>query len=127
MVSGSIAHGVLSLRSNNIAVVGIILITASYALILLPFSIAQYAPNGWASAYIIVMEVIGVVCGVLFVVWEYKFSPAQFLPWHYLKDRSIIGSCLLYGIMFMSSSLVSRFSPSQYIADNTQVLERLLR
>lgn len=103
-MSNTIAPGIPSQRSNTVLVVGIILITAFFALILLPFSIAQYAPNGWASPYIIVMEVIGVVCGASFVLWEYKFSPAQFLPWHYLKDRSIIGSCLLYGIMFMSSS-----------------------
>jgi len=104
MVSNRTAADRLLRWTNKVAVVGIILITASFALILLPFSIAQYARNGWATPYIIAMEVIGVVCGASFVVWEYKFSPAQFLPWHYLKDRSIIGSCLLYGIMFMSSS-----------------------
>ncbi|KAM0717781.1 hypothetical protein Q7P37_006113 [Cladosporium fusiforme] len=85
-------------------VVGIILITAGFALFLLPFSIATYAPNGWATPYIIVMLILGIGSLGLFFLWEYKYSPAQFLPWHYLKDRSIVGSCLLYAIMFLSSS-----------------------
>ena len=84
-------------------VIGIILITAMFALILLPFSIAKYAPKGWATGYIIAMEVIGVVCGALFFVWENKFAPKQFLPWKYLKEPTIIGSCFLYAVMFCST------------------------
>ena len=91
--------------SNNVLtpVLGIILITATFALILLPFSIASYAPNGWSTPYIIAMEVTGVVCGVLFYFWEAKWAPVQFLPWKYLKEPTILGSCALYGIMFMST------------------------
>lgn len=83
-------------------VVGIILITAAFSMILLPFSIASYAPKGWASGYIIAMEVLGVLCIPAFYVWERYFSPVQFLNWHYLTERTIIGSCLLYGVMFIS-------------------------
>lgn len=79
------------------------LITAAFALILLPLSIAIYAPNGWASAYIIAMEVVGVVCLGIFAMWEYRFAPVQFLSWKYLKEPTIIGSCVLYGVMFAST------------------------
>lgn len=82
--------------------IGIILITAAFSLILLPFNIAAYAPKGWASGYIIAMIVLGVVLLPAFYVWERYFSPVQFLPWKYLKEPTIIGSCLLYCIMFMS-------------------------
>ncbi|KAL2367685.1 MFS sugar transporter [Blastomyces gilchristii] len=84
-------------------VVGIVLITAAFALILLPFSIVVYAPKGWATGYIIAMEVVGVVCLALFVCWERFLAPVQFLPFHYLKQPTIIGSCLLYGVMFASA------------------------
>lgn len=83
-------------------VIGILFITAAFALILMPFNIVAYAKNGWETDYIIAMIVTGVVCGVIFVVWEAKFAPVNFLPWRYLKDPTIIGSCLLYGIMFAS-------------------------
>ncbi|KAG5300470.1 siderochrome-iron transporter MirB [Histoplasma ohiense] len=84
-------------------VVGIVLITASFALILLPFSIVVYAPKGWATGYIIAMEVVGVVCGAIFLAWERFLAPVQFLPFKYLKNPTIIGSCLLYGVMFASA------------------------
>lgn len=82
---------------------GIVLITASFALILLPFSIVVYAPKGWATGYIIAMEVVGVVCGAIFLAWERFLAPVQFLPFKYLKNLTIIGSCLLYGVMFASA------------------------
>jgi len=50
----------------------------------------------------IAMLVVGIVCFALFAVWEAKFAPVQFFPFRYLKDRTVIGSCLLYGFMFLS-------------------------
>lgn len=89
--------------SNVVLVVGIILITGAFALILLPFSLSKYAGDGWATPYIIAMLVLGVVCAAAFYVWESKFAPTQFLPWKYLKEPTILGSCALYGIMFIST------------------------
>nr|XP_036583951.1 siderophore iron transporter mirb [Colletotrichum truncatum]KAF6793210.1 siderophore iron transporter mirb [Colletotrichum truncatum] len=83
-------------------VVGIILLVAAFALIMLPFSIVPYAAHGWKSAHIIAMEVIGVLCIPAFYVWEKYITPVTFIPYHYLSNRSILGSCLLYGIMFLS-------------------------
>lgn len=83
-------------------VIGIVLITAVFSLILLPFSLASYAHKGWASGYIVAMEVLGVVCIPAFYAWERYLSPVQFLPWKYLKEPTIIGSCLLYCVMFIS-------------------------
>ncbi|ROT38215.1 MFS general substrate transporter [Sodiomyces alkalinus F11] len=83
-------------------VLGIILITAGFALILLPFSLAPRQTRGWADPGMIVMIVMGVVSLVLFVVWERWLAPVQFMPFEYLKDRTIIGACLVYGLMFIS-------------------------
>ncbi|KAL4782686.1 major facilitator superfamily domain-containing protein [Aspergillus varians] len=101
-------------------VVGIILITAVFSLILLPFSIASYAPNGWATGYIIAMEVLGVVCIPGFYVWERYFAPVQFLPWKYLQEPTIIGSCMLYGVMFASA-----FTWNSYFSSYLQVVHRM--
>ncbi|KAH6874874.1 major facilitator superfamily domain-containing protein [Thelonectria olida] len=83
-------------------VIGMLLTIAGWSLLLLPFSIATYAPNGWASGYIIAMIVLGVVCLVAFGVWEKWYSPVPYFPFRFLTDRTILGACMLYGLMFCS-------------------------
>lgn len=83
-------------------IVGILIIMFAFCLFLLPFSLVYYAPNGWKSGYIIAMIIIGFLLFPAFYVWERYFAPVQFLPWKYLQDKTIVGSCLLYGVMFLS-------------------------
>ncbi|GJN66742.1 siderophore iron transporter mirB [Purpureocillium lilacinum] len=83
-------------------VVGMLLTIAGFSLILLPMSIAKRAPNGWATGYIIAMLVIGVLCLAAFGVWEKWFAKVPYLPFEYLKNRTILGACLLDGFLFMS-------------------------
>ncbi|OLN96236.1 Siderophore iron transporter mirB 4 [Colletotrichum chlorophyti] len=83
-------------------VVAIILIIGMFVMIMLPFSIVPYSPNGWKTPYIIAMEVTGVVLIPLVYIWERNFAKVQFIPYKYLKERTLVGSCLLYGIMFAS-------------------------
>ncbi|SPO04706.1 related to transporter (major facilitator superfamily) [Cephalotrichum gorgonifer] len=81
---------------------GIVLITAGWALLLLPFNLATNTGRGWSSPNMIAMIVVGVVLLAIFVIWEKYFAPVQFFPFRYLKERTIIGACLLYGVMFLS-------------------------
>jgi hypothetical protein len=74
----------------------------AFCLFVLPFSLRAYAPNGFETGYIIAMIVLGLLLFPVFIYYEAKIAPVQFLPWKYLKDRTIVGSCLLYGIMFLS-------------------------
>ncbi|KAI7217658.1 major facilitator superfamily transporter [Hortaea werneckii] len=83
-------------------VVGMLLTIAGWSLLLLPFSLASYAPGGWSSYYIILMIVLGVVCLAGFVIWERYFAPVPYIPWKFLKDRTILGACFMYGFMFLS-------------------------
>ncbi|KAL1901303.1 hypothetical protein Cpir12675_000536 [Ceratocystis pirilliformis] len=84
-------------------IVGLILIIAAWAFLLLPYSLVGYAPHGWKTDYIIAFEVVGVILFPIFALWECKYAAVKFLPWKYLCDRTIIGSCLLYGVMFLST------------------------
>ncbi|KAK5625724.1 hypothetical protein RRF57_001440 [Xylaria bambusicola] len=61
-----------------------------------------YAPYGWRTPYIIAMFIVGGVLLAAFVVWERFFAPVQYFPFKYLKDRTILTACGLYGIMFLS-------------------------
>ncbi|KPM39223.1 Siderophore iron transporter mirB [Neonectria ditissima] len=83
-------------------VVGMFLTVFGFSLLLLPFSLVFYAPNGWKTGYIIAMIVLGIVLLVAFAIWEKFFSPVPYIPFKFLKDRTILGSCLVYGIMFCS-------------------------
>ncbi|KAI0465568.1 siderochrome-iron transporter MirB [Xylaria cf. heliscus] len=83
-------------------VVGMLLTIFGFSLLLLPFSLDSYAPYGWATGYIIAMIVLGVVLLVAFVLWEKYLAPVQYFPFRFLKDRTILGSCGLYGFMFLS-------------------------
>lgn len=73
-----------------------------WSLLLLPFNLASSAPDGWGSSYIVAMIVLDVVCLAAFAVWEKYFAPVAYLPFKFLKDRTILGASLLYGIMFIS-------------------------
>lgn len=83
-------------------VIGMVLTIAGWSLLLLPFSLATYAPKGWSSWYIIFMIVLGIVCLAAFVLYEKFLAPVPYIPWKFLKDRTILGSCAMYGFMFLS-------------------------
>ncbi|KAK5173924.1 uncharacterized protein LTR77_002605 [Saxophila tyrrhenica] len=81
---------------------GMILIIAGWSLLLLPFSLASSSANEWQSASIIAMLVIGFCLLVIFVIWERFFATKSFLPFKLLTDRTVIGSCLTAGTLFIS-------------------------
>ncbi|GAP89898.1 putative siderophore iron transporter mirB [Rosellinia necatrix] len=83
-------------------VIGMLLTIFGFSFLLLPFSLSAYASKGWATGYIIAMIVLGVVLLAAFVLWEKYFAPVQYFPFRYLKDRTILGACGLYGFTFIS-------------------------
>ncbi|EEU35532.1 uncharacterized protein NECHADRAFT_55481 [Fusarium vanettenii 77-13-4] len=83
-------------------VVGLLLVTVGWSLLLLPFSIARSAPQGWSTGYIIAMIVLGVLVLAASVFWEKSYARIPFFPWKFLKERTVWASCLLNGLMFMS-------------------------
>ncbi|KAI0436598.1 siderochrome-iron transporter MirB [Xylaria telfairii] len=83
-------------------VIGMLLTIFGFSLLLLPFSLDAYAPQGWATGYIIAMIVLGVVLLVAFVLWEKYLAPVQYFPFRFLKDRTILGACGLYFFLFLS-------------------------
>lgn len=72
-----------------------ILFSAGLTLFLLPFSIADSAPEGWDSGYIIAMVVVGVVCLVLFALFEKLFAPKPMFNFSFISNRTVIAACLL--------------------------------
>lgn len=62
---------------------------------LLPFTLADSAPNGWSTGYIIAMLVIGFVLLISFGLYERYAAATPFLPFNLLTSRSVLGACLL--------------------------------
>ncbi|CZS74155.1 unnamed protein product [Fusarium graminearum] len=83
-------------------VVGMVLTIAGFSLILTPLNIATRAPNGWKTDYIIAMLVVGIVCLVGFAAWEKWYAKVPYVPFKFLKDRTILGACLLSAFLNMS-------------------------
>lgn len=75
---------------------------AAFCLFMLPFTLVNYAPRLWKTPYIIAMIVLGILLFPTFVAYERFLAPVPFLPWKYLREPTIVGSCLLYGVMFLS-------------------------
>ncbi|KAL4803241.1 major facilitator superfamily domain-containing protein [Aspergillus unguis] len=74
---------------------GVFIFTAGLVLFLLPFDIADYAPQRWATDYIIAMLVIGFSMLFFFAVWEKWLAPSPMFEWRLLTNRTIIGAVLL--------------------------------
>lgn len=79
-----------------------ILITAAFTLVLLPMTLASSQASKWQSADINAMIVIGGICFVAFAIWERYGAPVTFIPFRLLADRTLLGSCILGCVLFLS-------------------------
>jgi hypothetical protein len=76
-------------------VIGVLLLCFGFSLFLLPFGLVAYQGNGWTSPRMIFMIIFGIVLIVVFAVYEKLWAPKAFFPTYLMKDRSIVGACLL--------------------------------
>jgi len=72
-------------------VIGLVLLCAMLALVLIPLTIAGGISSRWAHADVIVMLVIGFLLVPAFVGYEMLVARHPVVPFHLLNDRSIIG------------------------------------
>ncbi|KAF5547943.1 siderophore iron transporter 1 [Fusarium napiforme] len=69
-------------------VVGVILLIAVFALLLVPLTIAGGFQSKWSDPQVVAPLVIGFVCIPVFVVWELR-APHPLVPLQHMKDRSV--------------------------------------
>ncbi|KDN67106.1 putative major facilitator superfamily transporter [Colletotrichum sublineola] len=72
-------------------VIGIILVIAIFALILVPFTLAGGLTSSWQEAHIIAPLVVGILCIPAFVWWERK-AKHPLVPFYLMKDRGIVAA-----------------------------------
>jgi MFS family permease len=82
---------------------GSILLSAAFALILIPLTIASKSYDGWGNGSVIAMIVLGVVCLSFFPFWESrkKLAPVPLIPLHLLKSRTFCAGCVV-GFFYFS-------------------------
>lgn len=78
------------------------LIMFGFSLFLLPFSLVSYTAKKWAAGHIIAMIILGIFCLVAFGFWEKKYATTPLVPWVNLKDRTILGSAAVAGVIGLS-------------------------
>ncbi|KAI0874708.1 siderochrome-iron transporter MirC [Hypoxylon argillaceum] len=80
---------------NSLDVGGILLLSASFSLILIPLTLTKTTPGGWHSATIIALIVVGGVLLVIFPIWEGSKKLAQhpLIPLELLKSRTFCAGC----------------------------------
>jgi MFS family permease len=103
-------------------VIGIFLIAGGLALFLLPFSLYSYQANGWRSALVISMIVIGGLMLISFGLYEKYLAPKTFIPWGLLTDRTVMGACILAATLFVEFYIWdSYFSSFLQVVNNLSV------
>jgi MFS family permease len=93
-------------------VVGLILITAGLALFLLPFNLYTRQPEGWKSPMIIAFFIVGGLLLIGFALFERYLAPKTFIPYELLMDRTVLGACILAGVLFVSFYIWDSYFPS---------------
>ena len=83
-------------------VVGLVLLGASVALILLPLTLYENAKGRFKNPSMIAMEVVGCVLFVVFVGWEWKFAKFPVIPPRFLKNRTFVIAALVGAFDFVS-------------------------
>ncbi|KAG8527812.1 uncharacterized protein KY384_007966 [Bacidia gigantensis] len=94
--------GKMLIKAGSPIVLGVLILVAGFALFLLPFGIATYQADKWASASTITMIVLGGVLLLIFPVYEKYISRQGFVPFSLLTDRTVIGACLNAATLFVS-------------------------
>jgi MFS family permease len=71
-------------------VIGLLILATGLALFLLSFNLYSYQAQQWKSPLIICFLVFGFLLIIAFGFWEKYGAPVTFIPWHLLKNRTVI-------------------------------------
>lgn len=87
--------------AKDFDVIGLFLLATGLALFLLTFNIYTYQAALWRSPLIICFFIFGGLLIIGFGVWEAKFAPVTFVPWHLLKNRTVIFTYTMAGALYI--------------------------
>ena len=94
---------------------GLLLLAGGMALFLLPFALWQYQDDGWRSALVISMIIVGGFLVIAFVFWEKYFAPVTFIPFGLLTDRTVFFAGLMFLFVFANSLIWGSYFTSMLL------------
>ncbi|GJN67700.1 hypothetical protein PLICBS_001728 [Purpureocillium lilacinum] len=94
---------------------GLLLLAGGMALFLLPFALWQYQDDGWRSALVISMIIVGGLLVIAFVFWEKYFAPVTFIPFGLLTDRTVFFAGLMFLFVFANSLIWGSYFTSMLL------------
>ncbi|OJJ95208.1 hypothetical protein ASPACDRAFT_82067 [Aspergillus aculeatus ATCC 16872] len=83
-------------------VIGALILMAAFVLFLLPFSLASYGRTEYHNAAFIAEVVVGFCLFFVFAAWEKWGARVHFIPYEHLRDRTVIGACMLAAVLYFS-------------------------
>ncbi|KAI0337328.1 drug:h+ antiporter [Trametopsis cervina] len=89
--------------------IGLVLLAASVALILLPLTLSQTVSRGWHDPSIIAMLVVGLVLMFVFALWDMRFATRPILPGRFLRNRAFIAAAWIGFFDFISFYLTNTY------------------
>ncbi|KIW85436.1 hypothetical protein Z517_00826 [Fonsecaea pedrosoi CBS 271.37] len=97
---------------NEIDMIGLIILGFAFALILLPFTLAEDADGGWGNASMIAMLVIGFVLLITFIIFEIYLAPKPLMTKRILRNRTFGAAVAIYTFNQMASSVRNTYFSS---------------
>ncbi|KAH0595822.1 hypothetical protein MHUMG1_06370 [Metarhizium humberi] len=110
-----ISLGAVKKFAIDVDLIGLLLLAAGMALFLLPFALYQYQDDGWRSALVISMIVVGGLLIGVFVLWEKFGAPVTFIPLSLLADRTVFFAGLMFLFVFANSLIWGSFFTSMLL------------
>ena len=80
-------------------VLGLTLLSTGFILTLLAVTLAKSSGSTWRSAHTLVMIILGPLLLVCFAIYERSYAPRPLIPFHLLRDRTVLGACLMSATM----------------------------
>ncbi|KAL7904426.1 MFS general substrate transporter [Trichoderma velutinum] len=87
---------------SRLDIVGLILLTASLTLVLLPMTLSTSIFHSWSSPGKISMITIGGCCFVAFLVYEVYVPTHPIISFKLAKSRTVVAGCILQFVLYLS-------------------------
>ncbi|KAI1784015.1 MFS general substrate transporter [Ganoderma leucocontextum] len=98
--------------AEQLDLVGLVLLGAAVALILLPMTLAQRAKGSWSNPSMIAMFVLGWILLPVFALWDIKFAKRPVIARRFLSNRTVVCVAFIGFFDFLSFFLTFMYLPS---------------
>ncbi|KAK7729788.1 hypothetical protein SLS53_009204 [Cytospora paraplurivora] len=96
----------------DIDLLGLILLGVSFALLLLPMTLAKETDDGWRNASMIAMLVVGFVLLIIFVLFEMYVAPKPLMTKSVRENRAFVAAVVVFTFNQTASSVRNTYYSS---------------